>query len=375
MVNEVINNWDWDWFCISEIYDNIQMREELELSQEHKDWIAQWCYSKLSKVNFKIAIQKTGERSFSIRWDAIFLWYFFKKFNLQYPKNILLDMLSFDYERNGIEYLEKNLDESEMTSRIMDNLDEGIIIDDILQNHIEYCKRHNIKEAMKYAVKEIANIDRDPNDEIRRISLEAVCKLLEDLSELEEILPKVKDEFKWQVIEELTKNNSQKVRSFLEGLFSKGDDEDRIKASEYLIKYQDLNALRFYVERVKEHKGISRRSFESSPLRSLKTTKSIPILMELLELSYREDLQQSDPFERLDRLVLDSLTVIALESDENYLEVKKSVEGFIEKHSSIYQNVNWLHAFLDQLEQKYYINKSDKFEIGDVIEKLEGVAF
>ena len=79
--------------------------------------------------------------------------------------------------------------------------------------------------------------------------------------------------------------------------------------------------------------------------------------------------------ERLDRLVLDSLTVIALESDENYLEVKKSVEGFIEKHSSIYQNVNWLHAFLDQLEQKYYINKSEKFEIGDVIEKLEGVAF
>jgi hypothetical protein len=375
MVNEVINNWDWDWFCISEIYDRIQMREELELSQEHKDWIAHWCYSKLSKVNFKTALQKTGERIFSIRWDAIFLWYFFKKFDLQYPKNILLDMLSFDYERNGIEYLEKNLDESEMTSRIMDNLDEGIIIDDILQNHIEYCKRHNIKEVMKYAVKEIANIDRDPSDEIRRISLEAVCELSEDLSELEEILPKVKDGFKWQVIEELTKNNSQKVRSFLEGLFSKSDDEDRIKASEYLIKYQDLNALRIYVDWMKEKREFSRSLFDSSPLRSLKIPEAIPLLMELLTLSYEEDFKQPDAFDRLDRLVLDSLTVIAFESDENYLEVKKSIEFFIDKYSSIYQNVNWLYAFLDQLEQSYYINKSEQFEIGEVIKKLDEIHF
>ena len=87
----------------------------------------------------------------------------------------------------------------------------------------------------------------------------------------------------------------------------------------------------------------------------------------------REDFKESDPFERLDRLVLDSLTVIAFESDENFAEVKKSIEVFIEKYSSVYLNVNWLNAFLDQLDQKYYINKSDKFEISDVIRKLEGI--
>jgi hypothetical protein len=375
IVNESFNKTDWEWFRISKIYDRFEMHEDFKLTQKQKDWVIKWCYSNLDKVDFKNAIQKTDKRSFSVRWNAIFVWYFFRKFCLKYPKNVLLDMLSFDHNRSGIEYLENYLDESEMTYRILENLSEGIFIDDVLKNHIDYCRRHQVKEVIKYALDEINNQDRDPSDEIRWISLEAINELSEDLSELEEILPEVKDEFKWQVIEELTKNNSQKVRSFLEALFSKGDDEDRIKASEYLIKYQDLNALRFYVERMKEHKGISRRSFESSPLRSLKTTKSIPILIELLELSYREDLQQSDPFERLDRLVLDSLTVIALESDENYLEVKKYLEGFIEKHSSIYQNVNWLHAFLDQLEQKYYINKSEKFEIGDVIEKLEGVAF
>lgn len=375
MVNEVINNWDWDWFCISEIYEKIRMHEQLELSQEHKDWIAEWCYSHLNKVEFKTAIQKTEKRSFSIRWDAILVWYFFRKFDLQYPKNILLDMISFDYERDGIEYLEQYLDETEMTSRILDNLNEGIIIDDVLENHIEYCKRHKVKEVIKYALKEIANIDKDPHDEIRRISLDATCELSEDLSELEETLSKVKDGFKWQVIEELTKNNSQKVRQFLEGLFSKGDKKDRIKATEYLIKYQDLDALRFYVDWMKEKKEFSRSLFDSSPLRSLRIRKAIPLLMELLALSYEEDFKQQDTFDRLDRLVLDSLTVIAFESDENYLEVKKSIEFFIDKYLSVYQNVNWLYAFLDQLEQKYYINKSEQFEIGEVVQKLEEIHF
>jgi len=176
-------------------------------------------------------------------------------------------------------------------------------------------------------------------------------------------------------IEELTKNNSQKVRQFLEGLFSKGDKKDRIKATEYLIKYQDLDALRFYVDWMKEKKEFSRSLFDSSPLRSLRIRKAIPLLMELLALSYEEDFKQPDTFDRLDRLVLDSLTVIAFESDENYLEVKKSIEFFIDKYLSVYQNVNWLYAFLDQLEQKYYINKSEQFEIGEVVQKLEEIHF
>ena len=305
----------------------------------------------------------------------IFVRYFFRKFGLKYPKNVLLDMLSFDHNRSGIEYLENYLDESEMTYRILKNLSEGIFIDDVLKNHIDYCKRHKVKEVIKYALKEINNQDRDPYDEIRRISLEAICELSEDNSELEETLPEMKNDFKWQVIDELIKRDSQKVRSFLEELFNDGHEEDRLKASEYLIKYQDLNALRFYVDWMKEHKEISRQSFESSPFRSLKIPEAITILMELLEVSYREGFQQSDPFERLDHLVLDSITAIAFESDENYLEVKKSVEGFIEKYSTIYLNVNWLNAFLDQLEQKYYINKSEQFGIGGVVQKLEEIHF
>lgn len=375
MVNEEINRWDWDWFCISKIYEKIRMHEKFELSQEKTEWIAEWCYSNLDKVDFRTAIKKTDDRSFSTRWNAIYIWYFFQKFDLEYPKHILLDMLSFDCHRSGIEYLEKHLEETDMTSRILDNLNEGIVVDDVLKNHIEYCKGHKVKEAIEYALNEIVNPEREPYDEIRRISLETICDLSEDLSELEEILADVKDAFKWQVVEELIKRNSNEVRKFLDGLFQKTVGEDRIKATEYLIKFQDLTALRFYVDWIKQQGKFSRSLFDSSPLTSLKSSKAVSLLLELLELSYHEDFEQPDMFERLDRLVLNSLTVIALESEQNYLDVKRSIENFIDEYRSIYKNVNWLYAFLDQLEQKYYVNRSENFSVDDVINKLEEIVW
>ncbi len=373
MATEAINKWDWDWFRISRIYESVRTYEELELSQDHKKWIADWCHAKLDNVDFRTAIQKTDNRSFSVRWDAIYAWFFFRTFDLQYPTHILLDMLSFDHNRDGIEYLENHLEEAEMTSRILDNLKEGIIIDDVLKNHIDFCKRHRVKEAIIYALKEIANVEREPYDEIRRISLEAISDLSEDLSELENILPDVKDAFKWDIVDQLMERNSEVVHAFLEDQFQKGVDEDRIKASEYLIKLQDHTALRFYVDWIKEQGRFPRSLFDSSPLTSLKTSKAVPVLIELLELSYHENFKQADMFERLDRLVLDSLTAIALESAENYLDVKESIENFIKEYSATYMNVNWLHAFLDQLEQKYYIHKTEQIEIEDVISKLEEI--
>ena len=372
MVDKTFTESFWDWFRISKIYDKYRTYKELELAKPQKDWIAEWCYSHLSKVDFKTAITKSDER-ISIRMDAIFIWYFFRKFDLKYPKNILLDMLYFDYEDTGIEYLEKHLLEIEMTSRILKNLNEGVLLDHVLKNHIDYCKRHKMKEIIKYALKEINNQDRAY--EIRRISLDAVYELSEDLSGLEKTLPEIKDDFKWQVINELMKSKSEKIKPFLKELFQKGNGEDRLKVAEYLIKCQDLDALRFYVAWIKEHKDISRQSFDSSPLRALKIHEAIPMLMELLDLTYRENLHQSDPFERLDRLVLDSLTSIALVSDDSYLKVKKNMGKYIYQYSSIYQDIHWLNAFLDQLEQKYYINKSERLEISDVLRKLNAIGF
>lgn len=368
---EAIDKWDWDWFCAGRIYEKLINNEEIHITKEQEDWVANWCQANLDKVDFKNAITKTDENSYSIRWNAIYIWYFFRRFDLEYPKYILLDMLSFDHNRYGIEYLAEHLDESEMSSRILDNLEKGIIVDDVLKNHIDYCKRYRIKEGLDFALKEIVNPDREKYDEIRRVALETGCELSDSLIELEEILSDITDDFKWNVIDELIKSKSEYAHEFLLNLFQDAAGPDRFKAAEYLIKLQNLDALAYYVDWIEKEKSFPQSLYNSSPIPSLQVLEAVPLLIKLLEISYQNDFEQADRFERLDSLVLNSITSIALQSDEHYYKIRESIDIFINKFKTEYRNVNWLYSFLDQLEQKYYVNKSEQISIDKVIDKMQ----
>jgi hypothetical protein len=367
----IIESWDWDWFCVSNIYNYLSHDEELTLTEIQKQWVEDWCYAHLEKIDFTkaLVVKKPGQISAS--WLAIFLWYFLQKLNLDYPKEVLLDMISFDWphghQMGGIEYLEERLSKFEMTERILKNLHEGIKSNDVLKNHIDYCMRNRIKEVLPFAVNEIANKNR--NDEVRQISLQVYLEMSETLSDLENVLPKITDDFKWNVVKELVNRNSQLVQTYLKNTLMKRNVSDKIKASEYLIMLQDLEGLKYYAGWIKRHKQLPDRS---SPLPALKILESLPLLIKLLKVSYHPDFIQDD-FNRLDRIVLESLSAIALESDSSYFEVKAAITKFINTYSDTIKNINFLNAFLDNLEHKYYTNKSPKMDIDDAVKKLETI--
>jgi len=373
-VVKYLDKWDWEWFCISKIYEKLSNNDDLDVTKKHQEWIANWCYKNLDKADFKNAVTKTGKSTYSVHWNAIYMWYFFRKFKLNYPKNILFDMISFDYDRQNIKYLEKHLGIPEIASRVLENMAEGIVLDDVLENHIDFCRRHHITDVLKFALSEIKNTQRETHDSIRTLSLKTVIELSESLSELEDLLLEINDEFRWDVIDELVERKSEAAYGFLKSLFSESEATERFKIAEYLIKYQDLDALAFYVESIKSEKKFTRSIYGTSPISSLQTIEALPLLLELLEASYHEDFNQAEDFKRLDQLVISALTNIALKSDDNYLKVKESVETFIKKYETIHKNVNWLYASLEQIEQQFYINKSEKLTIDDVIAKLEKIS-
>jgi predicted NACHT family NTPase len=369
---EKINQDDWwTWFAIKNIYDKLKNNEQLTVTEEQKKYISEWCFSNLSKVDFKKAITKTDVTSYSIRWNAIFIWYFYQRFDLQFPKETLLDMLSFDLERKGIEYLEKALSIKDISERILKNLENGIEINDVLRNHIEYCTNHNIVEVLPFAYKEIKNAATDY--EIRHVALEAIIKVDKELTGLEDALNDINDSFKWDVVDKLIDRTSKRIYDYLKILFQKGIVEDKIKASGYLIKLQDINALEYYVEWIKEKNRFDREVYNASPLSSLTTVNAIPYIIELLKLTYQKTFQQQDYFYKIDNLILAAFRSISLESEDNYQIVKQEIEKFIKKYINVYENVNWLFSFLDQLEQQYFINKSQKLTIDDVINKIEKI--
>jgi predicted NACHT family NTPase len=369
---EKINQDDWwTWFAIKEIYNKLKNNEQLTITEEQKQYVSKWCFSNLSKVDFKKAITKTDATSYSIRWNEIFMWYFYQRFNLEYPKDTLLDMLSFDIERKGIEYLEKALSIKDISERILKNLENGIEINDVLRNHIEYCTNHDIVEVLPFAYKEIKTAATDY--EIRHVALEAIIKVDKELTGLEDALNDINDSFKWDVVDKLIDRTSKHVYDYLKVLFQRGTVEDKIKASKYLIKLQDINALEYYVEWLKEKNRFDREVYNEFPLSSLTTVNAIPCLIELLKLTYQKTFQQPDYFYKIDNLILAAFRSISLESEDNYKIVKQEIEIFINKYINIYENVNWLYSFLDQLEQQYFINKSQKLTIDDVIKKIETI--
>jgi hypothetical protein len=283
-------------------------------------------------------------------------------------------MISFDWiEGNqmfGIKYLEQMLDEPEITERILKNLQEGIEIDYVLKNHIEYCKKHKITDVLPFALKVVTNSGK--NTETRRIALETVFEISLSLSELEGILPDIRDDFKWDIIEQLVRRNIKFVNIFLRDILSNSNEEEKIKAARLLIELQDLEGLEYFVEWTKKHKNFLEEDFRTSSILSLRIIESLPFLIELLKINYQDDFVQDD-FYRLDRIVLDTLMEIALKSEQNYIEVRKAIEDFIAEYFSTLKNVNFLNIFLEKLIQRYYINKSEKLDINDVIEKLKNI--
>jgi len=117
---------------------------------------------------------------------------FMRKFKFRYPKNVMLDMLSFDWFENGgmvgIDYLQEYLSTKDITQRIFDNLEKGNNNKYVLKNYILYCQQKKLKEIIPYAINIIISFNKDSDEVLRNSALEVICKMAVSLDELEQLL-------------------------------------------------------------------------------------------------------------------------------------------------------------------------------------------
>ena len=373
-VAEKVNTWNWDRFCIHNVYEKMGYNESIILTNEQKEWIANWSSSNLNTVNFKTALETKPNRTFTSSYVAIFLWYFLRKLSLTYPREVLLDLISYDWIEGGqyvgIEYLEPLLSRQEMTTRVLQNLNEGIDNNDVMKNHLKYCKKHKITEIIPYALNATVNPNRE--NEVKRTALDIICELSKTVvDDLEKLLPQMQDDFRWDVVEKLVQKNSQTCHKYLLPILKTDVEEDKLKSAYYLIELQDLEGLKYYVDWAKEHMQAPKTEHhDKSPLLFLRMVDAVPYLLDLLEVSYKPNFIKSH-FDFFENNILDALAAIALQSEDNYQSVRKSIEDFIKDKIDKIKNINFLYAFIEKLEQRYYTSKSEKMDIKDVITKLE----
>jgi hypothetical protein len=357
---------------IDKIYHELNNdHHHLIVSSDQEKFIHSWVKDNIQIFDFTKAYFQTNGSPF-VKNKAILLWFFYRKFHFEYSEEILLDMLSFDWtEKNnmqGIAYLENILDENKIKERIKKNLEEGIQDEGVLKNHIEYALRKNIIETYNLIEKEIENKDRS---ELNRSEIfDLYFDKTHDIKIIP-FLPKIESTYlKWHIINKISTFNPLLLKDYLNGLLSEEQNiETRLNAAEYLIEINDINALDFFITWIIDNKQLPNGRSISRRLDRLISIDALPYLMRLLKFYYEQDSQ--DPFDRIDAFVLDALYRIGLTSENNFIEVKKTMEEFIRENSERFENVRFLFLTLERLEDEFYLTKSENLNIDNVIERLK----
>lgn len=362
-----------EWYRISLIYNYLTNHKELEINSEQRQWIEQWCTANVSKVNFKEAIEVHEDGRITFKTMAMYIWYFSKRFNIVHQKGVLLDMLSFDFfEGNdwvGIEYIVSKLDHKDIVDRMLENIKEGIADSSVLKNHIKYLAQNKVKESYPFILDEIINLKR--SDYRRRELLDLFFECTKDTESIKTIIDQADSMIRWAILDKLKANNQE---SFVEDYLLKilensTDNEDIGKAAEILVSLQNIQGLKAYVKWIKNNVENDVDTCRAMCLNSLKTIEAIPYLIELLELSYIREIKV-DRFDRFNSQVLGAFNNIALVSEENFKQVKSSLQQFMIEKSSVHENVKYILHTIERMEVQFYMNDAQSFTIKQVKEKL-----
>jgi hypothetical protein len=363
-----------EWYRISLIYNHLTNHKELEINSEQRQWIEQWCTANVSKVNFKTAIEVHKDGRITFKTMAMYIWYLSKRFNIDHPKSVLLDMLSFDFfegiEWVGIEYIVSKLDHNDIVDRMLENIKEGIADSSVLKNHIKYLAQYKVKESYPFILDEIINLKR--NDYLRRELLDLFFEYTRDTERIKTIIDQADSMIRWAILDKLKANNQE---SFVEDYLLKtieesSDNEEFGKAAEILVSLQNIHGLKAYVRWIKYNVENNVDTSRAMCLNSLRTIEAIPHLTELLELSYIREIKV-DRFDRFNSQVLGAFYNIALVSEENFKQVKLSLHEFMSEKSSLHESVKYILHTLERMEEQFYMNNVQTYSINQVKEKLK----
>lgn len=366
-----------EWYRISTIYEDLNRHATLQLNNEQKNYVTAWASEITKHFKFETAVTRNDNGRISIKWAAVYVWYFVREHDITVSEEILLDMLAFEWHdrksnKVGIQYIIDRVGKEKVKARILTNIKKKNIDQEVLQNYVTFVAKNNVIAALPFVIKELLNRDRESYERTKYIDELAV--LPEFNEELPDILAKVDQEVAWHIATKfISDGNIDSIKPYLKRRFKSKLENVKIKAAELLIKIQDIEALKYVAGRVIAKESLLR---EDSPLihaiSDVKTTQGIPPLMELL--LYSSQKRTGDPFDKYDdlnRSVLHALSTIGVESAANLKLVKVELSKFINKHLNKLPDIRFIHFTIERMEQQYYYNKSQQMDMTQVLDLLK----
>ncbi|MCP4135197.1 MAG: HEAT repeat domain-containing protein, partial [bacterium] len=364
---------NWDTFCIHELYELLNQDETLELSTEQREWVENWCRGHLKDVDFRRALVQKGTK-FSANWPAIWLWFFRGRLKLEYPEEILLDMLSFSWvqqgQMTGIIDIIAELNPEKVRKRMFENLEKGIANHQVLLNHLFYLVENEIPGVQPFVLGEIKNPERDVHD--REKILSAYMEHSGDITDIEEMLSEIDKEFFWKLVKPLASHRSEKCRSKLIDILEKGSEEDKMEAVKLLVLYEEPRALEYLIQAVQTNLKISGSPFGLPAVYDMKNIDNLPLMLSLL-LTLDARASESETCSMLYSNTLKALENMALNNEDSYTMINKSLNEFLRDHEKELKTTGYLNKYLDQLEESYYAKQDRTLTIDGAISEVEKI--
>ena len=366
---------NWDNIILSESYDILKSYKEITVSTSQREKINSICQQQLKKMSFRDAIKYKKDGSFTTSKLSVYLWGMKHMLNLQYPENVLLDMLSFDWEYInhtpvGIDYIIVAVSEDKIKNRIKDNIKNKKMLGTVLKNHVEYCIKHEIDDLSEYLIRYLKN--NKINHYYKTKIVEYILKFYPIELIKNNLLDAVDFDTRISLIDGIYKVNKWAILDYIEVKCKNAKTLDKkIVYLKYLIKSSNLNGLNKYYELLqKEMRCVDIKNiYKNTILDALSQVDSIEcldIISKIYLLTFSPKFKDNR-FQSIRSGCIESFIKIALSniSNDSHKKVIGKLKDIIAENINI-DDIGYTYNVIDEISNGFCFGIKNQRNIKEV---------
>ena len=364
------DSWDWDLVILEQMYKRMNNKDEIELNTEQIKVIKNICKKGIKKCDFRNAQKKNR-----INRMCLYYWFFRNKYNFEYPENVLLDMLEFEFstggERVGFEYITKCVEKRKVDKRVEENLNSRELPWQVFENHIEYCIENNISNCIESVGKYLKNKKNFENE--RNLAAKYLIKYMDLDTFIKEYFVNLEINMQRNIIGLIIEKNPEILNDWLiERLNKTNKNENKMFYAQYLILADKKEGYEYYIKYLKKNNRPynDRRYYGgiNEKLGQISNISMIEWLIEITQIIIKPHFKD-DTFDGIYNNVRKSIINIGAQSSNNFYIVNNKLSELFKANQGN-SNIGMISYIIEDLENEYCKNYMKNYSINDVKKKL-----
>lgn len=361
------DSWDWDFVILDQIYRRMDDRkEEIELEENQIQIIHNICDRGITKCDFKTALKNN-----KINLRCLYYWFFRNKFNFEYPENVLLDMLEFEFSTNGkkvgIDYIIQVVNKDKVSKRIIENLNKKQIYYQVFENYVEYCMDNEIGECCESIGKYL--LDRKNFEFDRNLAAKYLIKFMQLKDFIDKYFIKLEIKMQRNIINMIIEKDKDILYEWLlNKMNTTPKAANKMFYAQYLISSNKVEGIEYYYTFLKKTKKpyLDKQYYNdiNEQLSMISDIKMIDYLIKILELTFDADFKD-DSFHGIYNNIRKSIINIGKKDDKVFVEVRNILKNVFNENQS-YKHIGEISYMIKDLENEYCINCLNKYTISEI---------